>query len=227
MKKLLCLFVFWLCASAIWADYQAGLNAYKQGDYAMAMKLLRMAAEKDTTRAPHCQYYVGLMYENGDGTQKDYIEAAKWYSRAAAEGQIDAQLHLAYLFREGKGLPVSLAQAGFWFRKAAEMGNLRAQKELAGMCLEGIGVDRNAVEAAKWFHKVAEKGDVASQVKLGDLCAKGLGVSLNLVEAQMWYILADKKGDREAAKKRAENAKLMNPNQLFEAEKLAKEFRPK
>lgn len=40
------------------------------------------------------QYYLGLCYENGRGTEIDIEEAKEWYSKAADQGNVDAQTGL-------------------------------------------------------------------------------------------------------------------------------------
>jgi hypothetical protein len=43
----------------------------------------------------------------------------------------------------------------------------------------------------------------------------------------MWYNLAAAQGDQDAARHRDELAKLMTPAQIAEAQKLAREWRPR
>jgi uncharacterized protein len=47
------------------------------------------------------------------------------------------------------------------------------------------------------------------------------------VRAHMWFNLAAAQGDQDAAKARDDVAKLMTPAQIAEAQKLAREWRPK
>ncbi len=69
-------------------DFNAGVAAYKQGDYATALRELRPLAEQGNTNA---QFMLGLMYYKGGGVPQDYAEAAKWYRKAAEQGNADAQ----------------------------------------------------------------------------------------------------------------------------------------
>ena len=64
-----------------WADFQAGMDARNRGDFAKALREWRPLAEQGDARA---QYYLGLLYENGDGVPRDYEKAREWYEKSAA-----------------------------------------------------------------------------------------------------------------------------------------------
>jgi len=40
------------------------------------------------------QFNLGVMYDKGEGVEKDYDEAFKWYRKAAEQGDADAQYNL-------------------------------------------------------------------------------------------------------------------------------------
>lgn len=66
------------------------------------------------------QFSLAKNYEAGRaGLKKDYVEAERWYRRAANQGEPYAQASLGILFRFGKGVPQDLAQAHMWFSLAA------------------------------------------------------------------------------------------------------------
>ena len=44
------------------------------------------------------------MYVNGQGVQQDYVEAVKWFRRAADQGNAGAQLNLGFSIHNGKGV---------------------------------------------------------------------------------------------------------------------------
>ena len=49
------------------------------------------------------QCYLGIIYENGQGVQKNYAEAVKWYRRAADQGVADAQCNLGFMYEDAGG----------------------------------------------------------------------------------------------------------------------------
>jgi TPR repeat protein len=88
-----------------------------------------------------------------------YKTAAEWYRKAAGQGSVAGQMHLAVLYRDGgKGFPRDMAQAAEWYRKAAEQGDVTAQASLGVLYSIGMGVPHNDVEAYFWL-------DLAASVK--------------------------------------------------------------
>lgn len=85
-----------------------------------------------------------------------YKQAIAWYSKAAEQGSIPAELHLAALYRDGgKGFPRDPAQSAVWYRKAAEQGDVTAQATLGLLYSIGQGLPRNDVEAYFWLDLAA------------------------------------------------------------------------
>jgi TPR repeat protein len=88
-----------------------------------------------------------------------YKAAAAWYRKAADQGFIPGEIHLAALYRDGgKGFPRDMEQAAAWYRKAAEQGDVTAQASLGVLYSIGMGVPHNDVEAYFWL-------DLAASVK--------------------------------------------------------------
>ncbi len=73
-------------------------------------------------------YRFGLL-----GAPKDYKEAAKWYRKAAEQGDADAQFRLGVMYHEGEGVSQDYTEAAKWSRKAAEQGDASAQINLGVM----------------------------------------------------------------------------------------------
>lgn len=74
-------------ATTVFADYAAGVAAYKNGDYATAYKEYLRLAEQGDVRA---QLSLGLMYQTGKGVPRSDSEALKWYYRATENINKDA-----------------------------------------------------------------------------------------------------------------------------------------
>ena len=112
-------------------------------------------------------------------------------------------------------------------RPLAERGDAAAQGNLGTLYVLGKGVPQDFAQAVKWFRKAADKGNAHAQAKLGVTYAKGEGVPRNYVLAHMWWSLAAAAGDKEAAQARDFVAAKMTPEQIAEARKLAREWKPK
>jgi TPR repeat protein len=111
------------------------------------------------------QVLVGESYAAGSGPARtakqlaeDYRQAAEWYRKAATQGDIAGEMHLAALYRDGKGVARDMEQAAGWYRKAAEQGDAGAQGIFGVLYSMGQGVPHNDVEAYYWL-------DLAAAVK--------------------------------------------------------------
>ncbi len=213
-----------MLAPPVLADFQAGRDAYGRGDYATALKEWRLLANQGHATA---QFNLGLMYDYGKGVPQDYQEAAKWYRPVAEQGYTAAQNNLGSIYEHGKGVAQDYAEAMKWFRLSADQGYAAAQDNLGVMYNEGQGVPQDDQEAVRWYRLAAQQGYAKAQFHLGFMYALGHDVPQDYVLAHMWMNLAAAKGVKEAVKNRDFLEKRMTPAQLAEAQRLAREWRPK
>ena len=145
------------------------------------------------------QITLGAMYETGGGgVKQDFVEAEKWYHKAAGQGSADAQTFLAQMYRYGRGVETNLPESVKWYRKAAEQGFLPAQISLGWMYHEGQGVKQDHAESLKWYRKAAEQGDMDEQFIVGCAYQDGNGASKDYSEAAKWYRRAAEQGNLAA-----------------------------
>ena len=85
-------------------------------DYMTAARWLQRAAEQDHLVA---QFFLGLLYDTGQGVPQDHAIAAQWYQRAADQGYAEAQLNLGALYNAGRGIPQDYVTAHMWLNLAA------------------------------------------------------------------------------------------------------------
>ena len=84
---------------------------------------------------------------------------------------------------------------------------------------------KNYATDASWFRTAAEEGNVIAQNEVGIMYAKGEGVPQNFVLAYKWFSLsAAQDGDTN---NRDIIAAKMTPAQIAEAQKLARDWKPK
>lgn len=113
------------------ADWQAGLDADKKGDYKTAFNEWKPLAEQGDASA---QFSLANMYHNGRGTLKDGKEEVKWYRKAANQGHAGAQFHLALMYSFGINVLKDLSKAKYWIKKSYENPDINTdRKETAGM----------------------------------------------------------------------------------------------
>ncbi len=162
----------------------------------------------------------------------DYATALREWRPLAEQGDADAQHNLGVMYNTGRGVPQDYAKAVKWFRKAAEQGDGGGQYNLGNMYSDGNGVPQDYAAAVKWFRKAAEQGYTLAQTNLGFMYHLGRGVPQDYAQAHMWYNLAASRsppgeGHDRAVKNRDIVARRMTPAQISEAQKLAREWRPK
>ena len=118
-------------------------------------------------------------------------------------------------------------------RPLAEQGNAKAQGFLGAMYANGFGVAQDYVEAVRWFRLAAEQGNALAQIILGRMYYDGRSVvPQDFTEAHMWLNLAASRlppGEERdfAADVRDDVAARMTPDQIAEAQWLAREWEPK
>ena len=263
-------------AAPAWAGFAEGVAAYKRGDYATALREFRPLAEQGD---PKAQVQLGGMYQDGRGVPLDYVVAARWYHKAAKQGDrsgksrlvtifiilveysldavnqkryasamkllepaaelggAEAQLWLGLMHYDGLGIPQDYSVAKKWFLKAAAQGNAGAQNYLGVMHDKGHGARQDYVRAVWWYRQAAQQGDTSAQARLGALYYNGWGVPQDYVQAHKWFNIAasqipawhkDLKETREnALRNRDIVAARMTPDQIAEAQRLAREWKPK
>jgi len=193
-------------------------------DAVEAVKWFRMAAELGNVNA---QVTLGTMYLSGQDVMQDDATAARWYRQAAEQGDAEAQFNLGNVYSLGRGVTQDYGEAVNWFRRAAVQGHSGAQYIMGVMYNNGEGVLQDHAMAVKWYRMAAGQGDVDAQYNLGIMYFNGQGVSQDYVEAYKLFNLAASAGDAEAAKSRDIAESRMSPAQIAEAQKLAREWRPK
>lgn len=163
-------------------------EARKQKDYAKALELC-LSIPDDT----YAQYYLGLMYELGQGVDKNQEEAAKWYKKGAQQDDSDCQYEIGRLYHYGEGVEKDYSEAIKWYKDAAENGSDYAQTALGFLYVNGEGVPQNYKEAAKWLTEAAVRGNPDAQNCLGWMYEWGHGVNEDPKEALNLYSKAAEK----------------------------------
>jgi uncharacterized protein len=188
---------------------------------------LRRAA---TAGAPDAMNALADMYDRGQLQSDDITVAAQLYRRAADRGHAEAQANLGRIYGVGHGVDQDYAAAVYWYRKAAEQGNAAGQARLGEAYHDGRGVPQDFAEAVRWFTRAAEQGNASAQFRLGESYRDGEGIGQDLVQAHRWMNIAashtpdDDMTPLSFARGRDEVGKKMSPEQVVEAQRLAREW---
>ena len=104
----------------------------------------------------------------GQGVTRDYVEAVKWFRKAADQGDADSQCKLGICYE----CEQNYEEAIKWFRKAAEQNFDDAQRCLGDCYERGNGVARNLGEAYKWYNLAAAQGNEAAKKAISMMVPK-------------------------------------------------------
>ena len=112
-------------------------------------------------------------------------------------------------------------------RPLAEQGDAKGQNWIGLMYENGHGVTRSKIRAVRWYRKAAEQGATNAQVNLAVMYAKGEGVPQDFVQAYIWFNIAAALGDEMAKAGQDKPASQMTPDQIAEAQRMAREWMAK
>ena len=96
-------------------------------------------------------------YQKGKKAEdsKDFIQALKWYQKAASNGNASAENALGHLYLRGEGVPQDLQKSMEWYRKAAKQGDPEGETNVGHGYAMGYGVTRDYHKALEWYLKAA------------------------------------------------------------------------
>ncbi len=155
---------------------------------------------------PMALYQLGLMYESGEGVEKDPVKAFGYFSQIAdehadtapkgVEADIVAQsfLKVGEYYRTGlpeAGIPKNEAYSNKLIMHAASyFGDADAQFKVGEMYLDEAELGDNPLQSARWLNLAARKGHAGAQAKLGSMLFNGEGIGADQVEGLMWLTVA-------------------------------------
>ena len=83
MRYLIIFIVFIVYTANAYADFNAGIDAYKKKDYYTALEEFQLSADRGNADA---QFMLGYMYASGKAVLQDYIQAHLWFNLSASLG---------------------------------------------------------------------------------------------------------------------------------------------
>jgi len=155
---------------------------------------------------PMALYRLGVMYENGEGVEKDPVKAFGYFSQIAndhadaAPKGLEADIVAQSFVKVGEYYKEGLPGAGIvadadrsyalLMHAATYFGDADAQYRVGELYLQDDKIGINPLQGARWLSLAARKGHVAAQAKLGDLLFNGDGIQAQPAEGLMWLTLA-------------------------------------
>lgn len=163
LRGLLVVLLLGFDAAPVSADIRSALEAVSAGDYAVAVREFFPPAEAGDRDA---QYWLGRLYDEGKGIQRDRVGALGWFRKAADQEHADAQRIIGVFYEEGTGVAQSHSEAAQWFARAARQGNAKALRNLGSLYLDGRGLPQDLRKAMELFEKAAEQGNAKAKRNL-------------------------------------------------------------
>lgn len=153
----------------------------------------------------------------------DYKAAYREFMPLALQGDGHAQFNVALMFHRGLGVRQNYEKASLFYAKAGNQGVAEALDNLGLMFVNGEGKKKNHSSASRFFIRASELGFAKSQHNLATMLYEGDGVPQDYVYAHMWWNIASSQGFDGASDSRDRVAQEMTPDQIAEAQKLARE----
>ena len=102
---------------------------------------------------PEAMRELAYCYEDGDGVEQNFAEAAKWFRQSAEHGNSYAMFYWGYYCETGQGGKQNLPEAVKWYDQAAKLGDKEALFSLIECYAGGKGVEQNFAKADKMLWK--------------------------------------------------------------------------
>ena len=190
MKKSFLLFTL-LSAFPAFADYTEGLGYFDNQQYPQALAEFKPLADKGHDRA---QYYVGYMYLNGYGVDRDETLGLKYIQKSVDGGFEKAESLMGYFLSEGLYVPQNKPKGLKLYQQAAEKGDDDALLNLGVAYYLGGGVEQDFDKAISYLSKVNVVNKPIAARYLADVYL-AQGNAENSKKAPDLYRLAAANGD--------------------------------
>jgi len=170
-----------------------------------------VAALEDAALAgqPMALYQLGLMYESGEGVEKDPVKAFGYFSQIADEHadtaprSVEADIVAQSFLKVGEYYRTGLPEAGIQkneaysnkliMHAASYFGDADAQYKVGELYLDDAELGDNPLQSARWLNLAARKGHAGAQAKLGNMLFNGQGIEADPIEGLMWLTVASRR----------------------------------
>jgi len=177
---------------------------------------------------PAAQYHLGMLYNNGIGTEKDISKAFYWFEKSASAGDPLGHYKVGcYYSGQGEGI-ITLDKTKALTHKliAAESGYVRAQYDVAAIYYRKKDMNK----AITWWEKAANQGHPDSVKVLFALYYTGSDIPKDATKAYGYLKIIEKNiGEENKSKIQPQLDELKNelsPAKIEEAENFANNWSP-
>ncbi|MBR1228995.1 MULTISPECIES: tetratricopeptide repeat protein [unclassified Bradyrhizobium] len=166
------------------------------------------------------QYHVGMMHNNGIGTQKDRRQAFEWFQKSAGSNDpLGAYKLGCYYDGQGAGVVTSDTNEALKYKLvSAKAGYALAQHDVAIL----YNRQGNSEEALKWWKMAGDQGHPQSLYSLSISYSAGKGAPRDLSLSYAYFKLSKLAPQKNVN----EMAAMLSKPELEKAEKLVSEWSP-
>jgi len=132
-------------------------------------------------------YYLGKMYLNGWGVERNIPQAVNYFQSADNAFYLPAAAQLGKILLYGaEGVAANPTKAIMLLKKAALAGDAEAAFELGNAAVKGLGDSPDFNHAFGYYSIAALKGDKKAQFQLSQMYLVGRGIPQNYQKAVQW-----------------------------------------
>ena len=185
--------------------YQRSVDEFGYNRYSDSAYWLEKAALNGITQA---QTYLGMMYHDGTGVERNYDKALSFLLSAATKNHPEALNYLGLIYFNGQGVEQKYSEALYWFEASANQNDFEYPYEsnfLKKFCKNfstryivnsqfwagyiyyfGQGVDINYEKALSYLFSAAKAGESSAQYLVCYAYFNGQGIEKNASKAFEW-----------------------------------------
>jgi len=128
-----------------------GWNGLKQ-DFKKGFEMF-LKIEKETNGDHWAQCMLGICYQHGKGTVRNYKKGLEFCIKSAEQGNSVAMANLGVCYEKGNGCDVNFTTSFEWYEKSAKLGNGISMYKISRCYEIGQGVTINVFKAQEWLAK--------------------------------------------------------------------------
>jgi len=143
-------------------------NYETKRDYAVALKWLTAAAQK---QQPMAQHELGLMYLDGLGVNKDIPKMVQLFEKASANNYIPAARDLGDFYASADFGYLNMPLSFEHYLHAARLGDAQSERNTAMLYCNGNGTEKDMVRCAAWLFRATEKDAKTNEADMNNVTA--------------------------------------------------------
>tara|TARA_R110000868_G_scaffold291709_1_gene552242 strand:+ start:9147 stop:9722 length:576 start_codon:yes stop_codon:yes gene_type:complete len=145
----------------------AGVKAYNQEDFSIALKDFSIAAKAGDAQA---QNNLGVYYlRKLPHVDENYKQAYVWLAKSASQNNKMGYYNLAYIYINGKAIKPNIKKGISLYKKSAALNYVKAQNQLGFIYYQGRTEQQDFEQAYLYFSLAAQNEDATSASMLSVL----------------------------------------------------------